>query len=706
MTLLELTIAVVVIVITASSMIGHLAVTFRGANAERDRVFAYNAAQSILSEIHAFAADSLDEPQDIDAFDDGANMWPNLTVVEASDGALLAPDHPASRNVMRDGHWVWTRQVSVAPVPEVQNNSLRYVTVRIYKRKDDGDSTLVASVSSIVNGLAASYPTAQVFDVFFIAIENIPGWWVHMESIRPFMESIVTEIEGKNPGLEVRTHWITKSGYGRDETYRPYVNDTVDSETQVDWVYYYPGRMPDGNASTYYYVPSAMRARFVTESGEVNGYDDVSNPFPYAFADHFNHAMRYPRAKEFHDARVASMHARAQEILLAKSNGTKPPDEFTDMSEEPTLQMFLEDLNANPATYQHAVVLNLHGELLPLPPLRNYSDAAKDPAGLPGVRVVTHSEELRTARPGGSGASDVKLRVYAYVDDPWTWTGIDRLPETRPIALQIMDVDLLKDNGSGKLWDDVVIENLRGGVDVDGTSEYFPLDESGKAGDGSLKSGEMYYEASFVDPGPGQRKFTLLKLYNTPVVSPPVTADGVTRGLLANERSRLYGLEYVPSCAGSSKDFSKDLYASGDGPKNTARWVITVPANVWDDKRFTDLSSPPNYYDPRDTSEPDHLLTVRTRIWDPSLSDPYSTGTTPRGAIVDFVEPHNFSETYTWWADSPDDVPFTERFQFRGDPRHNPYKDLLDGDPDFPNGYNWFFDNLSSGTENAVADFA
>ncbi len=39
------------------------------------------------------------------------------------------------------------------------------------------------------------------------------------------------------------------------------------------------------------------------------------------------------------------------------------------MSEEPTLRLFLEDLNTNPERYAHALIVNLHGELLPMPAL-------------------------------------------------------------------------------------------------------------------------------------------------------------------------------------------------------------------------------------------------------------------------------------------------------------------------------------------------
>ena len=93
----------------------------------------------------------------------------------------------------------------------------------------------------------------------------------------------------------------------------------------------------------------------------------------------------------------------------------------------------------------------------------------------------------------------------------------------------------------------------------------------------------------------------------------------------------------------------------------------------------------------------DVCVTCKTRIWDDTLG--VSTG----ASFPVVVEPDNLSETYTWWADSREDVPFTERSQFLGDPRLNPYKDLLDGDPDFANGYNWYHDALNNNSENARA---
>ena len=65
----------------------------------------------------------------------------------------------------------------------------------------------------------------------------------------------------------------------------------------------------------------------------------------------------------------------------------------------------------------------------------------------------------------------------------------------------------------------------------------------------------------------------------------------------------------------------------------------------------------------------------------------------------------NLSTTYAWWSDSREDVPFTERSQFQGDPRHLPYKDCFRGGDDFPDSYNWYHDSLDNNGDDATADF-
>ena len=119
-----------------------------------------------------------------------------------------------------------------------------------------------------------------------------------------------------------------------------------------------------------------------------NGYDATDNPVPYVLADQFNHGLRHPDEVALFNTRVAA--------------GLESAD-------APTFRLLLDDMSLRPALYRNAIVINLHGELFPFPPVRNYSDAAKNPGAYPNVRVVTHPERLRT----GNG-DPLKLRVYSY----------------------------------------------------------------------------------------------------------------------------------------------------------------------------------------------------------------------------------------------------------------------------------------------------
>ncbi|MCA8943901.1 MAG: hypothetical protein KDB80_15160 [Planctomycetes bacterium] len=704
--LAELMIGIVVFIVSVVVLGSHITSSYTSVQSQRDTVFAYTKAQAILSEVHSFVdSGAVEAAVDLDVLDDGIQLDPVLTVSTAADGSELAADHPLSGNVQRDGDWVWSRQISVRPFAALNNRNVRYVTIRIFKKDANGIDHEAASLSSVVNSVASSYPTTQVFDVYLLAIDSIPGWWVHMESIIPFVESAITDLENRNPGLSVRTHWITKSGYGRDQAYRPFTNETNDSYTQCDNVYYYPGKMPSGSASSYYYVPDLMRARMLVDGVERHGYDATTNPYPYAMADFYNHCMRYPQAKEFHDLRLGEVAARKAAILAAEVAGTTPPAELEDMSEEPTLQILLEEMISNPDDYRHALLVNLHGELLPTPPLRNYSDAAKSPSRFPGVRVVTHPEQLRAGRPGTAGEEDVRLRVYAYKTDPSS--GVERVPAVGAgldsgIYIEVMDVNLTDFTQANGLHPDCKILKLDGGIS--GAAYDTDFVQAKYVGEAPA-AGEMHYYVWFNNPY-GKRKYTSIFLVNTPTICTEVGGQGIRN----NEQSRLYDLEYIPSCADTdaTPDFSNNLGDVGNGPKNTARWVIEIGKDIWADQRFymeVEPAAPATVnYDPNDTAEPDHALVVRTRLADLTSVNWSTTGkwftpsTTP-------VEPENFSETYCWWADSPDDVPFTERSQFQGDPRHNPYLDTLDGDPDFPSGYNWFFDSLTNDSENSRNDY-
>ncbi|MGE3175145.1 MAG: hypothetical protein AB7O97_21130 [Planctomycetota bacterium] len=697
-TFAELAFGMLILVVTSVVLINHVTMNLRSTTTEREKVFAMGKAQAILNEMQGFVEQALPgQSGDLDSLDDGVVNKPNLTIARDAGGNLVPPDHVLSGNSRVGAAWQWSRRITVAPFPGAKNRNVRYSTVRIYKRDPRGVDRVVSELSAVVNAPGTAFPTTQVFDLYLLAIENIPGWWVFMDSIKPFVESTVTDLETRNPGLEVRTHWITKAAFGRNPIYRPYINEANDSLTSHRHVYYYPGAMPSGSASSYYYVPANFAGRISIDGVESHGYDDDTNPYPYALCDYWNHALRYPEELALWQARVDAVEDREAAIAAAEIAGTTPPPLLDDMSKEPTLRLFLEDLNRNPDKYKNALVINLHGELLPMPALRNYSDAARDPVNLPEVRVVTHPEKLRTLRDTGGVTEDAVFRVYAYNTDEVDFVaggGSPIMPV--PIAVDVMDIDLTDPSTLGvpDLLPDVRLEHLPGGVDADGDSsddDYLPFGSTKVRGDASLVGREMCYEAEYFTPA-GERSYTRILLYHTPCVAPEVSS----RGLRYTERSLLYGMAYIPSPVENARDFSVDLSdATANIPKNTARWRFRVPASVV-------------------APTTDRLLTVRTRIW--AGADPETAGT--MWPPVDRNAPENLSTTYTWWCNSNDDVPITECAQFQGDPRHMPYRDLVrdhkTGDPGYPttsyrptmpDGYNWYFDDLTRTGENSQADY-
>jgi len=704
-TFAELAFGLLIFVIIAVVLANHLSVNYATTRGQRDSVFAYGKAQSILAEIQAYVdRGAVQAAIDLDALDDGVVNKPQLTIT-TTNGALVPPDHAISGNYQRGSDWTWSRRITVQRFPGLNNRNVRFVTVQVFKRDQAGNEHPMASISSVVNSVGSAFPTTQVYDLYLLAVENIPGWWVFMESIVPFVEAAITDLEARNPGLSIRTHWITKASYGRSQLYRPFVNAAADSIADIPWVYYYPGKMPAGSASQFYYVPTAMRGHMNVDGVETNGYDPAANPMPYAYADWFNNALRLPQERRFHDDRVKLIRDRREAIEAAKRAGTTPPPAYADMSEEPTLRLLLEDMCSQPDLYRNAWIINLHGELLPMPALRNYSDAAKAPERLPNVRVVAHPEELRTQRTSTT-IDPVRLRVYAYTTDLQYVTNRAAyladgtkpkvMPATMPIAIEIPNLDLTN-GASNTLYAGVLVQGITGGTDRAGTAVAYStgfvnIPTRAAAAD---PANQMCYEVAY----DAARRSTLFKLYNTPVVAPWVQGPsaGQWRGVYNTVRSKLYGFDYIPSSPGTTANFARTLATSGNStdalPRNTARWRITIPAGVFAGSRF--INSGGAHVNPN----ADQMLTFSTRIWDNTLQ--FTTGQ----AFPAAIEPDNLSETYTWWADTREDVPMTERSQFLGDPRLNPYKDLLNGDPDFPNAYCWYHDSLNNAGQDAVADY-
>ncbi len=481
----------------------------------QERAFAAQKAIQMMEELRGIISTRNDISIGIlDDYDDGAVMNPVLTTKKD----ITDPSDVLSSNDRRK----YMRRVSVMMIP---NESLaRQVFVRVYRTKT-GEA--LAETASVIRTIRAQYESSQVYDVYVISVENIPGWWISLSSMKPMFDNVIQDLQTRNPGLEWRTHWITRLSYGRDPQYTPFINEaTKTNEVSPPWVYFYPGLMDKPNVGNFnYYVPSFI-------NGRINVDGTVQNHESYSIADQFNNAVRYPDEIRMYNEAVAT----------AQSAGTAEP--------EISLRMLLERMNSTSGGLENLLLVNLHGELIPFPPIRNYSDPAKDPAGNPDVRVVTHSEQLQYA-----SNAEVKLRVYGYVNNPDDW---DPATELSTMTILLTDVrlnygnvsirKLVGNNGVPYAWEDAVLN-------VDYT---------------------------FSNPLSSQ---TLITLYKTPLRAAPNGSQGL------DPSNRFYDLEYIPCLAANVANFTegnRDLEMNTPAlPKNTARWVIKIQAGALDDGMYT-----------------------------------------------------------------------------------------------------------------------
>jgi prepilin-type N-terminal cleavage/methylation domain-containing protein len=695
MTLAEVLVATAILAVLVFATMSVTSAALSGSKNNMDRQFATQKAISMLEELKALVqVNTGTSITVIDDYNDAGAYRNRLTTLGSDPNAT--PGDTLSGNVAKGSGWLYSRQVSVKPLTDqsdptlvISSTDVRMVRVRVFKNLPNGGRQLLAEVASIVRTLAVSFPPSQVYDVYCVAIENVPGWWVNMSTLVTFAQNALGDLQTRHPGLVFRQRMITKLAYGRDTQYRPYINVGVDSKADVPSVYFYPGLLPPSyqdpggttlySAAQYYYPPANIGGQFTDDDAVVqNGYSATLNPYPYALADQYNHAMRYQDEWNLYVQRRDARDADGDLIY---------PDE------QPTLRILLDQMEARPWDYQNAIVINLHGELLPFPPVRNYSDAAKKPdfyrgatAATPnGVRVVTHPEQIAyNVDNTTEAASTVNLRVYSYLTHPdnaikkfvggslvnlnTATVKAEWLPE--PITIVLKNLNWTPTASA--------IRAITGGVDFnqDGTRDSYS-ESAADVTDVASPSARMYFTTTTVIKAAGLTD-TLIKLYNSPLVSPcapnaDCSSSGGIRHVNTNDTTRrLYGMEYIPSplenfaLAGVQTPFATNLVSQGDKQKNTARWIIQIPTTTFGTGR---------------------QLEIETRIGNynfDSTTQQYVSTLSPA-----YTEPPDLSRTYVWRGNVdyllgdpaanpqvPAALPISERYQFEGDPRHCPYADL------------------------------
>jgi len=656
--LVEALVALAIVGMMVTSSMALISSALRSTKDNLNRQFASQKAISMLEELRALIQTQNGTTTVVlDDYDDGTTNQPVLTTQRG----ITNPADPISGNTKLGGGWLFDRRVTVQRVRGASD--LRLVNVKVFVNEASGPR-LLAEVAALLSTIGTNAPPSQVYDIYLIAIENVPGWWVYMQNIVPFVEGAMQDLEARHPGLKFRKHWIRKLSYGRDPYYTPYVNEAVDSTQSIPSVYFYPGLMPAGSAVQNYYPPDFFSGRISVDGTVRNGYDPATNPLPYSLADQYNNGMRYPEERAMFDARVAA--------------GLESAD-------APTFRLLLDEMYMHPSKYLNAIVINLHGELFPFPPVRNYSDAAKDPRTYPNVRAVTHPERLRY-----DNGDAVNLRVYSYhtsvanaaaVPD---WLG--RGGADVPISVVL----------KGIAWTPApnAITAITGGVDFDGdgANDPYVVQQPASTTPSSTSAPTGMWWSSSVSGSD-----TVIQLHNSPLKAPCVAVTNPCDRGGIDPSKRLYALEYIPSPVEDLPDalspapFTTNLATGGNGTKNTARWVISIPTFVL----------PSN-----------SVITVETRI-----GSDLTTGT----LVPVENAPSNVSRTFVWrgtdaWvfgdATTDANLPITERFQLLGDPRHCPYTDLklphvaagrVRQDP-LGMGYNRYFDDFhDAGTNERAA---
>ena len=751
LTLLEVIIAFGILAVLAATAMNFQIVTQQRTNSALDRSFAAKKAITLLEEVRMEVEKSSDVETTLDQIDDGDTYNLNLTIRSVEN------DHPLSGNVKTSLGWKWSRKINISTLPYESSANVRMVRVTIALNKSGGKILPLASIGAIIHAPIQKYPPSQAYDLYLLTLESSPSWWVHMSLIKPFTQSVLDAIQGQNPGLIFRSHWINQSAYGRNRMYAPYINETLPSGTgsydstadPMPYPYIYPGKHPKyvygSDPCPERYYDSSIMEGVVNRDGElINDYvgseglpvvgssppTNPYNPWPHALCDRFNHGMRYLEEKDYYEkkklARKDYIDARRNYLLKHDSMEDKakclnlPP-------QEPTFHMLLEAMNTSPDDYHNAIFLNLHGETMPLPAMRNYSDGAKYPnptGGWPGVRVVTHPERVyfKQDETTQSNTEEVRFRVYSYLSHYDTYKDTytdDKLPV--PITLVFRNMDLTKDvNGSTP---SLIVKRIYGGYNwtKNGLSDKaYGKDNAPayKMTDTVSDTNEMFVRyrtitTDYNNDGTNEHH-TVLYLYNTPLECPYISSKG---GLYSSKR--LLGLEYIPCSPNGNVDFTQDLTNTGGSStyKNTARWVIIIPKEVAYEAGRSNNTIKTISEALAESVVPKVTFRVETRIGrdlgnkDPSV---HYQGVGVNETSGSFVynetqhlsgtmypptlrhQPENVSYTYTWWSSKITSVPFTELFQFLGDPRHSPYIDTTKNGTTVNNGYNPYHKNIDN----------
>ncbi len=677
---IELIIAVGIMGILASTVMMARSFMAKQTVIASDKAYATEKAIQMFEEMRTLVNGNENSVQVLDNYADPATFYNTLLSTDQGVSVSADPANALSANRLTNGYWHYVRNVEVDRV--ANDPYARQVIIRVYRNSSTNPGqpdTLLATIGGILRTISSPSSPTQVFDVYVIAISDMIGWFTLVPQMQGTWSTVAAQLQGRNPGLQFRTHYITQSGFGRDPYYTPYCNAAPSwaDSTAMPYIYFYPGAVQYNDYSAAASPASVFDPGELAQAGAVRTNLGYSNPYGHTLSDTWNNDVRYP--DELVDYAAVSQ--------TASNNNVSTP--------AITLRMLLEQMASNPNAFNNAIVVSMHGEVVPIPPIRNYSDAAKDPANHINQRVVTHPTLIHYR----SGAG-VTLRSYVYYDGleapatldypcgggypvtayPPCGGGGGSVTQNNATTMTVYFPNLNINSGN------LSVSCIYGGETQNTPFTYGIQSLPPSTGD----SAGMGMSWAMGNPTASS---TCVTFFNTPLRCPEIgLAGGVDHGGLP-VANRLYGAEYIPcpvnSFTGMGTLYTPDLTSTTPGPKNTARWIIMV------------------------NGIPDGQYAVETRI-----GTDLTTGSTANQGL-------NLSRTYVWIGGGAASqigtaasgiTPWTERYQFNGDPRDCPYADVKFGSSVLgtsdsnvtidSDGYNWHWKDLHTSPTDGFSGFS
>jgi prepilin-type N-terminal cleavage/methylation domain-containing protein len=398
-----------------------------------DKAFASEKVLQMFEEIRSHTEGNQEKfDTSLASYSDGANYNYVLT----SERFTTNPSDPLSKNRMINSKWQYVRQIQIEPLPN--DEYARRVSVTMWYADANGQPVNkdrpLAAIAGILKTNIPRTPPTQVYDFFVISIANCPAWWSNLYDFKPAYDAVFGDLEFRNPGLKLRKRYISNLAYGRDPFYLPHTNTENTADNSVlPWAYYYPGKVnvtniPPSNVVKEDFAFKQINTRIrgdapTTASGAIDtskifhlaDRNDRTKFRPAAMADEHNHGLRAPIE------RAMERRLRALAGTITKNDITANPDlaNVQEAMREPTLVSFLDGMNRG--EYRNSMLSNMHAELTPIPPVVNYSYAAKLPKDerdtantdkFAHKRVVSHPEQLFYTN--GDTTTPMRWRVYAY----------------------------------------------------------------------------------------------------------------------------------------------------------------------------------------------------------------------------------------------------------------------------------------------------